>query len=1650
MADRPWWDIVGPLVDKASEPLARGTVRGAPVADPTFGAPRVLRGDGFTATLTDVQRVDEPNPRARLTPSQPAHDPALAAETLSFRADNRNQLERLRDRLLTGGYDMLDRASQPFLGFGQDQYQEPEPPPRDAGDFFSRTLPLSAARTIMNLPFLPINAGAGLVKGVIDTQQATDVARRRYGAANAAEAGGFPGDAQTLRRWAGQSRSDATRGLVNTAAQVGGVALGGAPGAVAGMLGGPELGTAVVEGPGAALEELKRRLLTDPASVALQAGALAHVPAMQKGARAAFEAVRPATPLSPQSAAEAARFGAGIDPQAGYRAWAQQMEGQFGRGVRKSLPEIWQTSEAIRSLGGRYDDLFSAVPDMAHWRDWYDRHLATLQEHFGQDAPQVLRFLAATSQAASVPSNVGLGIKAYQQWLGGQPFEGYLPAVKSNLERAATGQELAGPKISAFDRATRGDAEGVAVDRHLSRLFWSKDSPSTPAEYAAGVAVVKNMAAQLGWEPRQVQSALWALNQVRQGVPESRIGAYDTQILTPRNQRRLADIRARFANLDTADGAGAGRSVRSVGAAAGPVGADAPAGAAGAAGRATAGPTKGAQSTVGDVGVGGRPWWDIADSLNPQRIARTAQDIALAPLGMFLGAGSPGGVGRGGLFNENAAGAGGHSPDGGAGLSGGTGAAARGGDRGAQLPAGPAGATRIEHIAPEDLGILPGIQYKRGVNKEGVTDILSNQREYQVEFGDTLTAFRNADGKLYVVDGHHRRELARRSGRFTAPTAGGGRIDVERTLPVRVLDARDGWTEAGARAYGVLKNLRENKGVAIDAADALRAVLDEQSARGEATNLPKTPLARDTAGLVLLDEPGRAMVRSGSVRPSVAAGIGESLRGDVTRQRIALEEAAKSPGLQSYEDGLTLGRQVRDEAVHDAGDGGQGDLFGGDAGGTTFVSTAGKQTELLRSVRLQLAGEKSGLLRPVGADLLEGESINAGQRQEMAGKIKDAGDKFGAVTEYDPAVRQLVRDVAGQALRGEISDVEAQGRIRQAVIAAGEGATLAQIVARSSTAAPVSTPPPTPPKPIPVQTPAPQPIPQRTPPPAASVPQPPAPEKNATIPTPAPRIVPTVPTPASPADQAALAAFDAGARTQATLAKYRRVIEEAKATAPAGAKGPTPTTTWPSVATGPDRPLTASETRILADLRARRFDATSPQTSGKPADLSALKTRLMQGSDPLTGQGRLDMEVSPTPGKPKSAIDHLSEVLSVPRAVMTSFDFSGLGAQGGKLVVTHPIVALKALPAMVKANLSEHAYDQSRADLVTRQAERYGDREFYKKVGLDLSGLDGSREEAFGDPTLAEKIPGIGKGIRGSGRAYTTVLNELRAGAFDALYHPSMTQAELEGIAAYVNVASDRGDFRGPRMRAIKEAMPAAATALFSPRALVSRIQYLSGQPLIAAGGPKARAAIAREYIKYAAAVSTYIGLASASGLADVEKDPRSSDFGKVRWKGSHVESDPIGNLRSYIVLASRLATGETKGVDGVVKPGRDLRGTAHTFLDNKMAPVPAAAVNIATRKDTMGKPASLKTEALKMLAPMGVTEFVKGLIEEGTDPKTASQLALVLGLQTLGVGAQYRNRPKEAAAREKMPTSAAALRRQLMGESPAEQTRRLKRELMK
>lgn len=193
--------------------------------------------------------------------------------------------------------------------------------------------------------------------------------------------------------------------------------------------------------------------------------------------------------------------------------------------IRFSRAETVTTGRIRRSI----EELMDAALSMQDWRKWYELHEPKMIEAFGHDAPLMKRLLSITSQAATVQSNFKLALKAYQQWYSLEPFEGYLPSVATNLTRLRAGQDIRGPKIEQYDKAVDGYAGGVAVDRHIAQLMFNVDKPNKAQQKAARRRVVE-IADRLGWAPREVQSALWAFNQVRKGTDPNEVASYATLI----------------------------------------------------------------------------------------------------------------------------------------------------------------------------------------------------------------------------------------------------------------------------------------------------------------------------------------------------------------------------------------------------------------------------------------------------------------------------------------------------------------------------------------------------------------------------------------------------------------------------------------------------------------------------------------------------------------------------------------------------------------------------------------------------------------------------------------------------------------------------------------------------------------------------------------------------------------------------------------------------------------------------------------------------------------------------------------------------------------------------------------------------------------
>lgn len=364
---------------------------------------------------------------------------------------------------------------------------------------------------------------------------------------------------------------------------------------------------------------------------------------------------------------------------------------------------------------------------------------------------------------------------------------------------------------------------------------------------------------------------------------------------------------------------------------------------------------------------------------------------------------------------------------------------------------------------------------------------------------------------------------------------------------------------------------------------------------------------------------------------------------------------------------------------------------------------------------------------------------------------------------------------------------------------------------------------------------------------------------------------------------------------------------------------------------------------------------------------------------------------------------YASEIgVGLSRSIKSAFDLSGLLRQGGLIVSGRPIIGARSVPSMLKAFASEEGQTAAMQEIVSR--DTYNRMRRAKLEITEPGGRMSAREEVFRSE-LAEKIPGVVQ----SERAYTTVLNKLRADTFDALVGLSekmtgrkLTPGEDRIIANYVNIASGRGS-----MGRFAAAANAASKFLWSPRLAVSRIQWLTGQPiwgnLKAGGAPAVRMLIAAEYARTLTGVAVMAGLAKAAG-ADIELDPRSGNFG-IRFGNTRI--DITAGLKGYINLFSRLITNKLKTQKGQIKelgsdivtPGPwELTGR---FARGKLAPAWGSGVNVLEGSTPTGEPTTPINELLGFYAPLSPQDVGDALKTEGIDKKIALSLLAIGGMST-------------------------------------------------
>lgn len=366
-------------------------------------------------------------------------------------------------------------------------------------------------------------------------------------------------------------------------------------------------------------------------------------------------------------------------------------------------------------------------------------------------------------------------------------------------------------------------------------------------------------------------------------------------------------------------------------------------------------------------------------------------------------------------------------------------------------------------------------------------------------------------------------------------------------------------------------------------------------------------------------------------------------------------------------------------------------------------------------------------------------------------------------------------------------------------------------------------------------------------------------------------------------------------------------------------------------------------------------------------------------------------------------LDALGNGLNLPRALMSSFDLSAPLRQGVFLVRRGKF--WKAFPQMFRYFGSENAYRGLMDNIYTSPNYKYMD-----EGGLSLADMSHDltqREEAF-ISNWAEKIPGIGRGVRASDRAYTGFLNKLRADTFDSILSTYQSRGInldenpdlIKATARYINNATGRGD-----LGRFSASGPILSGVLFSPRLMASRVNLLRPDNYIRMP-PELRREAIKDLIGFGGVAATVLALAKMNG-AEVETDPRSTDFAKI--KDGDTRYDVLGGFQQYLRLGAQLASNEKKTLKGDVQElgkgyGKPTRlDQIGTFFRSKGSPVATYVADYLAGKNVVGEPFDPVNSAVERFIPLFAQDFAEAVEDKGVEGGAKALPGLFgVGVQTI------------------------------------------------
>lgn len=386
----------------------------------------------------------------------------------------------------------------------------------------------------------------------------------------------------------------------------------------------------------------------------------------------------------------------------------------------------------------------------------------------------------------------------------------------------------------------------------------------------------------------------------------------------------------------------------------------------------------------------------------------------------------------------------------------------------------------------------------------------------------------------------------------------------------------------------------------------------------------------------------------------------------------------------------------------------------------------------------------------------------------------------------------------------------------------------------------------------------------------------------------------------------------------------------------------------------------------------------------------------------------------------EKAKDLALQIWNLPKGLLSTGELSAPFRQGAMLGAGNPKEWVGAFGEMLqqayRAERHEmwlHALHESDIYPLIRQSKLY-----IAETGAKLM----AREEQFVSK-IPEKIPGYNVIYKAAERGYSGFLNKLRVDVFakgvdllrDQGITPETNPKAFADLASFINNATGRGD-----LGSLERAAGVLNGLMFSPRYLASRVNLLRPDTYYRMD-PAVRIIAARNMLSYVAFGMSVLTLAALAG-ADVELDPRSSDFGKIKigdtrydiWAGNQ----PIIRYTAQFITAQRKSTktGEIIEMDGTGYGGENRGTVAEKFGRTKASPMLGTGINWMTGKDMIGNEFSWKDEAMKNAFPLYWQDMYK-IVTDETEGGGLSGLAQSSVPAFFGVGVQ-RYGPKATTPR--------------------------------